>query len=178
MTREGILNQLANSEWLKSSCKSIAPANSEDLYQEFFVFVCQQSEEYLIKRQPYIKWWAISVLVKIANPSNVRKKFYKDFIHRHSDITTEPKHSHERNINEELLAAREKVLNDPNLYWFDREIYILFEGGERYSAIARRTKIHHKTVKESIENITNKIRKEYESMVANNIYTLFDDFDC
>jgi hypothetical protein len=176
MTRDGILNQLANCDWLKSSCKSIAPANSDDLYQEFFVFVCQQSDEYLIKRHPYIKWWAISVLVKIANPSNVRKNFYKDFIHRHADITTEPKHSHERNINEELMAAREKVLSDPELYWFDREIFLLYEGGERYSAIARRTKIHHKTIKESIENITKQIKNEYEYLVADNIATVFDEF--
>ena len=139
--------------------------------------VCQKEEQDLRDIYPYLKWWSVRTLINIANPSNTRKEFYKNFIHKHLDIEcmNEPAYEHEYNHFEDLQRAKEKVMNDAGVYWFHKELFALYENGERYSTIAKRTKIYHKTVKESIEYIKSLIKIEYEHLVANYCDSMYGD---
>jgi hypothetical protein len=177
LKRDTILQELCEARWLKESCKRIGGYNDQDLYQEFMLVICQKTEQDLTEIYPYIKWWAVRTLINIANPSNTRKEFYKNFIHRHTDISEgqEPVYEHEYNHYDYLLKAKEIVMADTSIYWFDKELFLLYENGERYSTIAKRTKIYHKTVKESIEHIKTLIRKEYECLVAHCCDTMYGD---
>lgn len=139
--------------------------------------VLQKTEDELIEIQPYLRWWSIRTLINISNPANQRKDFYKKYLQITTDITTipEPICEPEYNHHELLYRAKKLVMNDIGVYWFDKELFILYENGERYSTIAKRTRIHHKTVKEAIENIKQLIRIKYEYLAANCCDTQYGD---
>lgn len=177
MNRDSIINELITAQWLKQSCKKIGGCNHEDLHQEFMLIVLQKTEDELIEIHPYLKWWTIRTLVNISNPANHRKDFYKKYLAKHEKIETikDCAYIHEHNYYEYMHKAKEKVMADESIYWFDKELFILYEKGEKYSTIAKRTRIYHKTVKESISKIKELIKKEYEYLVANCCDTEFGD---
>lgn len=168
---------MTDAQWLKQSCKKIDGFNHEDLYQEFMLVVLQKSEQELIEIHPYLRWWSIRTLVNISNPANQRKDYYKKYLEITTDITKvpEPICEPEYNHYENLCRAKAMVMNDSDIYWFDKELFTLYENGERYSTIAKRTRIHHKTVKEAIENIKQLIKQKYEYLAANCCDTQYGD---
>jgi hypothetical protein len=177
VNRDTIIKELTDAHWLKQSCKKIGGYNYDDLYQEFMLVVLQKTENELIEIHPYLRWWCIRTLINISNPANQRKDFYKKYLQITTDITTipEPICEPEYNHYEILYRAKAMVMNDTAVYWFDKELFTLYENGERYSTIAKRTRIHHKTVKEAIENIKHLIKNKYEHLAANCCDTQYGD---
>lgn len=170
-----MIEGVAKSDWFKRACKTIGKNNSDDLQQEFLLFMCSKDEEYLTKIEPYLKWWAISTLTRIAHPANERKQYNKLYNPKHDSLNFDIVQEHDVNFNDELKAARDKVLKE--IYWFDAKIFELYESGMPYSRIYRQTNIHHKTIKDSINNTIELIKKEYERNIADNINVLFNG-DC
>lgn len=175
MSKDEIINEIANSQWFHQACKNIGKHNADDLQQEFLLQLCSKEEEYVLSIQPYIKWWTITTLTRISHPANERKQFNKYFNPKFDELDFEIKTEHQFNYNDELEQARDNIVK--KLYWFDAKLFELYESGQKYSNIARSTNIHHKTIKLSITNTICLIKKEYERITANNINVLFDDIN-
>lgn len=147
MTKYEAINELLNCQWLDRACNNIGGDMAEDLKQDFWIKVLTL-DEYRFEPIKHLQFFCVRMLINMVRDN--RDKFGRYEMVSISNIE-HCQHSDYDNTLDRICLLKESILGRLPLY--DRTLYKMHESGMSYKKIHRETKIHHKEVGKTINNV-------------------------
>ena len=156
MTREQILQKMYIDKDINEAIGKMQPFDlQDDLRQELYLVLCEQSEEKLMEMytKGWIKYFLVRTICNMAKSdrSTFFKTFRKTFIEygEHHDRADEV-------FDEEMMMKVNKSMGE--LHWYEREVFVAYAEVGNITEISRETKIPVSSLYKTIRKVRKTIR--------------------
>jgi DNA-directed RNA polymerase specialized sigma24 family protein len=164
--RDEIIEHLTTESWFKEACYKIAPNKDvgDELYQYAFLKLLEKPSKQIeeIYEGGYIRFYVVRLLYNAihgkCSPFDKNRLWNYEEV---CDIQEDEDHSEIILLREKKYNSIEKVV--AQLYWYDREIFTMWQNGNSARAIHRQTKISINEVLRVIKKVKQLINDEYNS---------------
>lgn len=166
MTKEFVLNYISTNKNIKDYCQRVSRQWADDLFQYLFEVLASKSDSFLIEKynEKKIEQYCFGIIYKSANyPSSTFYQQNISFTNNNCfdadiDILQYNSEYCEIPLKKEIEGYRSEIKSN----WYEVELFNLYLELGTYKKVQEATGINHLSVRYSVVNFINEIKKRCE----------------